>query len=187
MASNDARTVNITSAGNFVSASGANCVLDDNEDVATVFYNSSLAKWVVTNCWNGKSQTPENITVAASDETTPITATAGKVKWRMPYAFTVTAVRCSLSTAQNTTGAGSIFTVDVNEGDADLDGGNPVSILSTKVTLDDDETTSVTAAAAAVISDSALADNAEMSIDVDGIGDSADAAGLKCSLIGKQA
>jgi hypothetical protein len=128
----------------------------------------------------------ENITVAASDEITAIAAAAGKVKFRMPYAFTVDSVRCSLSTAQNTTGGGTIFTVDINEGDADLDGGNPVSILSTKVTIDDDETTSEDAAAAPVISDSALADNAEMTIDVDAIGTSADAAGLKCSLVGHQ-
>jgi hypothetical protein len=185
-AANDARTVNITTAGNWVNAYGGNCVLDDDEDIATAIYNSTLAKWVMTGCYNGKNPGPESFTVAASDETTPITATAGKIKWRVPYAFTLASVKCSLSTAQNTTGAGTIFTVDINEGDADLDGGNPVSILSTKLTIDDDETTSATATTAAVISDTALAADAEMSIDVDAIGASADAAGLKCTLIGRQ-
>jgi hypothetical protein len=184
-AANDARTVVIKgdSSGNIVSSNGGDCILDDAEDMAMLMYNSTLTEWVITSCSQSQA---ENITVAASDETTPITAATGKIKWRMPYAFNVDGVRCSLSTAQNTTGAGSIFTVDINEGDADLDGGNPVSILSTKVTIDDDETTSVQAATAPVLSDVVLAADAEMSIDVDAIGDSADAAGLKCSLIGHQ-
>jgi fructose-specific component phosphotransferase system IIB-like protein len=184
-AANDARTVVIAgdSSGNIVAPGGTYCVLDDAEDSAMFIYNSTLAEWVLTSCSQAQS---ESISVAASDETTPITATAGKVKWRMPYAFNIDGIRCSLSTAQNTTGGGTIFTVDVNEGDADLDGGNPVSILSTKITLDDDETTSLTATTAPVLSDVVIAANAEMSIDVDAIGASADAAGLKCSLIGHQ-
>jgi hypothetical protein len=184
-AANDARTVVIKgdSSGNIVGPGGADCILDDAEDAATMIFNSTSLEWVITSC---SQVNREHITVAASDETTPITAATGKVKFRMPYAFNVDGVRCSLSTAQNTTGAGTIFTVDINEGDADLDGGNPVSILSTKVTLDDDETTSATATTAPVISDAALASDAEITIDVDAIGDSADAAGLKCSLIGHQ-
>jgi hypothetical protein len=184
-AANDARTIVIKgdSSGNIVGLNGGDCILDDAEDAAQLIYNSTLAEWVIVSCSQSQA---EHIAVAASDETTAITAAAGKVKFRMPYAFNVDSVRCSLSTAQNTTGAGSIFTVDINEGDADLDGGNPVSILSTKVTIDDDETTSMTAATAPVLSDVVLAADAEMSIDVDAIGDSADAAGLKCSIIGHQ-
>jgi hypothetical protein len=184
-AANDARTVVIKgdSTGNIVGPGGADCILDDAEDMAELIFNSTMLEWVITSC---SQVNREHITVAASDETTAITAATGKVKFRMPYAFNVDSVSCSLSTAQNTTGAGTIFTVDINEGDADLDGGNPVSILSTKVTIDDDETTSVTATTAPVLSDVALASNAEMTIDVDAIGDSADAAGLKCSLIGHQ-
>jgi hypothetical protein len=184
-AANDARTVVIKgdSTGNIVGPGGADCILDDAEDAATMIFNSTSLEWVITSC---SQVNREHIAVAASDETTPITAATGKVKFRMPYAFNVDSVRCSLSTAQNTTGAGTIFTVDINEGDADLDGGNPISILSTKVTIDDDETTSMTATTAPVLSDVALAADAEMTIDVDAIGASADAAGLKCSLIGHQ-
>jgi hypothetical protein len=116
----------------------------------------------------------ECIIVAASDETTDIVASTNKVKWRMPYAFTVTAVRASLSTAQP---AGAIFTVDINEAG--------VSILSTKLTIDNTETTSTTAATPAVVSDTALADDAEMSIDVDQIGTTG-ARGLKVYLIGRK-
>jgi len=112
------------------------------------------------------------IMVAASDETTAITAGTSKITFRMPYAYTVTAVRASLSTAQT---SGNIFTVDINESGA--------SILSTKLTIDNTEKTSVTAATAAVISDTSLADDAEITIDVDQIGDGT-AKGLKITLIG---
>jgi hypothetical protein len=112
------------------------------------------------------------LVIACSDEVTPITAATNKVKFRMPYAMTVSAVRASLSTTQT---SGSIFTVDINE--------SGTTILSTKLTIDNGETTSTTAATPAVISDTALADDAEITIDVDQIGDNT-AKGLKVTLIG---
>lgn len=115
---------------------------------------------------------PESIVIACSDEISNLTTGTAKVKFRMPYAFTLTEVRASLSTAQS---AGSIFTVDVNEGG--------ITILSTKLTIDNTELTSTTAAAAPVISDTSLADDAEMSVDIDQVG-TAGAIGLKVVLIG---
>jgi hypothetical protein len=115
---------------------------------------------------------PTVIQLAASDETTALTTGTAKVTFRMPHAMTLTAVRASLSTAQT---SGSIFTVDINEGGT--------SILSTKLTIDNTEKTSTTAATAAVISDSSLADDAEITIDIDQIGDGT-AKGLKVTLIG---
>ena len=90
----------------------------------------------------------------------------------MPYAFTLTAVRASLSTAQ---ASGSTFTVDINE--------NGTTILSTKLTIDNTEKTSTTATTPPVISDSSLADDAEITIDIDQVG-TAGAKGLKVALIG---
>jgi hypothetical protein len=117
----------------------------------------------------------EYLVLAASDETTALTTGTGKVTFRMPYAFTVSAVRASLSTAQT---SGSIFTVDIND--------SGTSILSTKLTIDNTEKTSTTAAAAAVISDTALSDDAEITIDIDQVGDGT-AKGLKITLIGTRA
>lgn len=117
----------------------------------------------------------ESIIAAASDETTALTTGTGKVTFRMPYAFTVSAVRASLSTAQT---SGSIFTVDINEGGT--------TILSTKLTIDNTEKTSTTAATPPVISDIALADDAEITIDIDQVGDGT-AKGLKVALIGTRA
>ncbi|MDR7103001.1 hypothetical protein [Croceicoccus sp. BE223] len=114
----------------------------------------------------------ESIVIACSDETTALAAGTAKVTFRMPYAFTLSAVRASVTTAPT----GSVLTVDINEGG--------VSILSTKLTIDASEKTSTTAATAAVISDSSLADDAEMTIDIDGVGSTVAGAGLKVYLIG---
>jgi hypothetical protein len=135
--------------------------------------------------WNGDNTVPtkdavrdklEALPVAYSytvgDETTAITAGTGKLTFRVPHAMTVTAVRASLTTAQ---ASGSIFTVDINEAGT--------TIISTKITIDNTEKTSTTAAAPPVISDSALADDAEITIDVDQVGDGT-ATGLKVVLIG---
>lgn len=115
---------------------------------------------------------PKVVQVAASDETTALTTGTAKVTFRMPYAMTVTAVRASLTTAQT---SGSILTVDINDGGT--------TILSTKLTIDNGEKTSVTAATPPVISDTTLTDDAEITIDIDQVGDGT-AKGLKITLIG---
>jgi len=117
----------------------------------------------------------EYLVLAASDESTALTVGTSKITFRMPYAMTLTGVRCSLTTAQ---ASGSIFTVDINE--------NGTTILSTKLTIDNTEKTSTTAATAPVISDTSLADDAEITIDIDQIGDGT-AKGLKITLIGTRA
>lgn len=120
------------------------------------------------------TQPTENIIIAVGDEVSALTAGSGKVTFRMPYAFTLTSIKATLTAAQV---SGSIFTVDVNE--------NGVSILSTKLTIDNTEKSSKTAATPPVISDAVLADDAEITIDIDQIGNST-AAGLKIYLIGHQ-
>jgi hypothetical protein len=114
----------------------------------------------------------ESIVVAVSDETTALTTGTGKLTFRMPYAFTLTDVRASVTTAPT----GATLNVDINEGG--------VSILSTVITIDASEKTSETAATPPVISDSALADDAEITIDIDQIGSTVAGAGLKVALIG---
>lgn len=117
----------------------------------------------------------EVLIIAASDESTNLTTGTAKVTFRMPFAMTLTGIRGSLSTAQ---GSGSVLTVDVNEGGS--------SILSTKLTFDNTEKTTTTATTPAVISDTALADDAEITVDIDQVG-TAGARGLKITLIGTRA
>jgi hypothetical protein len=118
---------------------------------------------------------PVEIQAAASDETTNLTIGTSKVTFRMPHAMTLTAVRASLSTAQ---AAGAIFTIDINQ--------NGVSVLGTKLTIDNTEKTSTTAATPATIVTSSLTDDAEITIDIDQVG-TALAKGLKITLIGTRA
>lgn len=115
----------------------------------------------------------ECFAIAISDEITPIATGTAKATFRMPYAFTLTAVRASLTTASSS----GTPTFDINEGGS--------SILSTKLTIDASEKTSVTAATAAVISDANLADDAEITIDIDTAG--TNATGAKIYLIGRRA
>lgn len=116
----------------------------------------------------------ECIILAPSDETTALTTGTAKMTFRMPYAFTLTGVRASVTTAPT----GSTLIVDINEGGS--------TILSTKLSIDASEKTSTTAASAAVISDTALADDAEITIDIDQVGSTIAGAGLKVTLIGHQ-
>jgi hypothetical protein len=102
---------------------------------------------------------PVEFYVAASDLTTALTTGTNKAYFRAPYAFTVTEVRASVLTAQS---SGSLLTFNIKE--------SGTTILSTKITLDNTETTSVTAATPPVISDTSIADDAIVSIDVDQVG-----------------
>lgn len=142
-----------------------------NTDVIAVVNSSTTKKLQLINI-----PTKESIVAAASDETTALTTGTAKVTFRMPFAMTLTAVRASVTTAA--TGA-TLLTVDINEGG--------VSILSTKITLDSGEKTSTTAATPAVISDTSLADDAEITVDIDAVGNTIAGAGLKVYLIGTRA
>jgi len=113
------------------------------------------------------------IQLACSDETTALTTGTAKLTFRLPHALTLTAVRASVTTAPT---GGTLLTVDINESGS--------TVLSTKLTFDASEKTTTTAATPAVISDSALADDAEITIDIDAVGSTIAGAGLKVTLIG---
>lgn len=114
------------------------------------------------------------IGIACSDETTALTTGTAKATFRMPYAFELTEVRANVTTAPT----GSVLTVDINE--------SGTTILSTKLTIDAGEETSTTAAIPVVISDSSLADDAKITIDIDTVGSTVAGAGLKIWLIGSK-
>ena len=114
--------------------------------------------------------------IAVSDETTALTTGVAKGTFRMPYAMTVTDVRATVTTAP--TGANII--VDINDGGT--------SIMTTNLlSIDATEKTSTTAATAPNITDTALADDAEITIDIDQIGSTIAGAGLKIWIIGTRA
>lgn len=170
-----------------VSASTSNTNWNDDDDYVRLWQlvaaDGAIEEWydhrqAIGASGGGGSGTPppKVIQVACSDEASALTTGTNKVKFRAPYAMTLNAgnagVRCSLSTAQT---SGSTFTVDVNV--------NGSTILSTKLTVDNGETTSLTAASNVVLSSTAIADDDEIEIDIDQIGDGT-AKGLKVTLIG---
>jgi hypothetical protein len=109
----------------------------------------------------------EILEYALSDEATALSASGNpKLTVRAPWAFTLNAVRASLSTA----GTG-LTTIDINK--------NGTTVLSTKLTIDSTEKTSVIAAAVAVISVSAFADDDEITFDFDGVGSGAKGAKVR--------
>jgi hypothetical protein len=114
----------------------------------------------------------EVIIIAASDETTDLIVGPSVSTFRMPFAMTVTSVKASLTTAAT----GAALQCDINEGG--------VSILSTPITIDVTELTSTTAAVPPVISDSSLADDASITVDIDQVGSTIIGAGLKVTLVG---
>jgi hypothetical protein len=122
--------------------------------------------------WQGQE---ESIIIACSDETTALTAGTAKVTFRMPYGMNpITEVFATLTTAQS---SGNIFTVDINK--------NGVSILSTKITIDNNEKQSQAAAIPPVLSDTAFVKHQEVSIDIDQIGNGT-ATGLKVMINGRR-
>ena len=138
---------------------------------------------VLTNCTglplaglaiSGKT---ECFVIACSDETTALTAGVGKAEFQMPYAFTITDVMMTLTTAGT---GGSLVTVDINDA--------ATTIFTTRLTTDASEKTSRTAATPFVITSApkTLANNAVVTIDVDVIGSTIAGAGLKVYIIGYQ-
>jgi hypothetical protein len=124
---------------------------------------------------SGISKTAE-IGLACSDETTSLTTGTAKVTFRMPYNMTLSEVRLNVNTAPT----GSALVVNV------LQGGS--TVFSTKPQIDAGTQTSVGSGTTAVISDSSLASDAEITIDIDQIGSGTEKGkGLKIWLIGTRA
>ena len=141
-----------------VAGAGATVTYDDASSPATI--TIAAAGGDFTEVWQ----------FAVGDETTAITTGTAKWTFRAPKAITLTGVRASLSTVSSS----GTPTVDINV--------NGSTVLSTKITIDASEKTSVTAATPAVISSSVIADDDEITIDIDVAGTGA--AGLKVVLIG---
>jgi hypothetical protein len=112
---------------------------------------------------------PVTIAFALSDETTPLTANTNVLTYYMPHAMTLTDVRACLTTS----GSSGTTTINIKEAGT--------TIFSTKLTINSGQYTSVNATPY-VFSDTALADNAKISFDLDVA--SSGSTGLKVTLIG---
>jgi hypothetical protein len=140
-------------------------------DGDTLVWSAAQQKWVHTAPTVIAAPT-ESIIVALGDEITSLTTGLAKTTIRMPYGFVITAVRATVTTASTS----GVITVDVNQ--------NGTSIFSTPLTIDEGEKSSKSAVIGAVIATASLADDDEITFDVDTAGTGA--AGLKVYLIGHQ-
>ena len=129
--------------------------------------------------WAAPANPQESFIIACSDEGTALTTGTAKVSFRMPYAFTLNAGAAGITASCNQAPTGAVLTVDVNEAGS--------TILSTKLTIDVSETTSTSAATPPVISDTSLAADSLITIDIDQIGSTNAGTGLKVTLIGVKA
>ena len=172
------------SSGNFWTFKGANGVTINevteagaNETLTTVrpYTLVRLYHLASANAWISliKGTTILPIGVAASDETTALAVGTAKASFRMPFAMRLIGVRASVNVAPT----GAALIVDINSGGTTLMTGNKLSIDAT-------ELTSKTAATAAVLTTTALADDALITIDIDQVGSTIAGAGLKVWLLG---
>lgn len=153
-----------------LTAIGANAADTDLFEISDNTGGSSYVSRKITFAELYKS-IPQALTVAVSDETTALTTGTAKITFRAPHSMELTEVRASVTTAPT----GANLNIDVND--------SGTSIFSTILSIDAGEKTSTTAATAAVISDSSIADDAEITIDIDQVGSTVAGAGLKITFI----
>ena len=114
--------------------------------------------------------------IACSDETTNLTTGTAKVTFRAPFAFTILGLRANVNTAP--TGANLI--IDINEGDPP----NQATIMTTnKIVIEASEKTSLDATTQPGITDTSIANDAVITIDIDQIGSTAAGKGLKVTIL----
>jgi hypothetical protein len=113
------------------------------------------------------------IVVACSDETTNLATGTAKVTFRAPFAMTLSELRANVNTAPT----GSTLIVDVN-----LNGSTMMT--TNKLSIDASEETSETAATAHTLTTTAIADDDEITIDIDQVGSTVPGKGLKVTFIG---
>ena len=172
-------TLNQSTTGSSASCTGNSATVTTNAnltgDVTSTGNATAIGAGVIVLADMSTAAKTESLIIAAGDETTVLTVADGKTEFQMPYAFTLTDVRATLTTAGSTSG---VTTIDIED-----DG---VSIFSTLLTIDSTEKTSTSAATAAVISGATIADGSIMKINVDVLSGGATEAGLKIAFIGYQ-
>lgn len=116
----------------------------------------------------------ENIQFACSDESTPLNTATGVITFRIPYGFTLTSLKASLTSAPT----GQKLIVNINK--------NGVSIFSTLISIDIGSTTSVGASVPYVLSTTSFSSDDVITADITQVGSILAGTGLKLVMIGHQ-
>ena len=172
-AASGASGVSLTTKGDLLTFNTAETRLPVNVTNGFVLTTDSTVADGIIWAANTYTKPTQAFITACSDETTALT-TGVKSEWRTPYAFTITGVRCGVTTAPT----GAELQVDILQ--------NGVSILTTNLTIDVSEKTSVSAAVPPVILTTALTDDSIITISVLQIGSTIAGAGLKVTIIGNE-
>ena len=118
---------------------------------------------------SGSTSVEDYMILSVTADNTDIQTGTAQMTFRVPFAMELYQLpRASLSTAST---SGTV-TVDINNGGS--------TIFSTNLTIDANESTSTTAATAAVLSQTSIADDSQITVDIDGAGTGA--RGLKITL-----
>lgn len=115
-----------------------------------------------------------SMTVAISDETTAITTGTAKLTMRAPFAMTLTKIPTA---SVNTVSSSGNPTVDINASGTSILGAN-------KLSIDANEKTSITAATATTLATTSIANDEEITFDIDTAGTGAK--GLKVTIYYKR-
>ena len=157
----------LTSKGDIVTYDTARIRKAVGNNSATLFSDSTEASG---NKWDYPTT---SFVVACSDEESDLETGDDKLQFRMPFQFELTDIIANVNT--NPTGAD--LHVMVQEDGVDIMSGNGIEI-------DADETTSETAVTQPTITDSTLAFNSIISVDLDQVGSTLAGTGLKINFIG---
>ena len=111
--------------------------------------------------------------LACSDETSDLVVGDDKVQIQLPFAFELTSISANVNTAST----GADINIQVQEDNVDIMSG-------VGITIDATETSSTTSATLPTITDSTLALNSIISVDLDQVGSTLAGTGLKINLIG---
>ena len=136
-------------------------------DSATLFSDSTEA---TGNKWEYPTT---SFVVACSSESDDLETGDDKLQFRMPFQFELTDIISNVNTAAT----GADINVQVQEDGSDIMSG-------VGITIDATETSSETSATQPTITDSTLAFNSIISVDLDQIGSSTAGTGLKINFIG---
>ena len=122
------------------------------------------------NVWSNNTT---SFVIACSDETSDLVVGDNVAQIRLPFQFELTAITANVNTAST----GADINIQVQE-----DGANIMSGVG--ITIDATELTSEDSATPPTITDSTLASNSIISVDLDQIGSGDTGTGLKINLIG---
>ena len=122
------------------------------------------------NVWSNNTT---SFVIACSDEISDLETGDDKAQIQLPFAFELTSISANVNIAST----GADINIQVQE-----DGANIMSGVG--ITIDATETSSETSATPPTITDSTLASNSIISVDLDQIGSGDTGTGLKVNLIG---